>query len=250
MLYNENKKEYVYMTNRNRKRMEQGRNKKKQAQANESNEEVVRVQLIEERKNKMTIAELATSVISVAALVVSILAFWNQSQYTELEYRYKLEPEIEVQGNMEMSMQLDEAGKNINLSDRGNKIQISQKNNLHSAYIIHSDYEMEKLEFNKEENTLETTEGVDFNEPNMIVNGVSYHYEFLFLEGLDGSYKLYLLYMRSGRVMNEFGFYKLSGVEILELEKAHIEQEDYAGEKELAKKYLEVLEECQKYIIQ
>lgn len=84
----------------------------------------------------------------------------------------------------------------------------------------------------------------------MIVNGVSYHYEFLFLEGIDNSYELYLLYTRFGRIESEFGFRKVSGVEILELEKAHMNEEDYAGEKELAKKYLEILEGCQKYMVQ
>lgn len=238
------------MKNENRQRIQQRGNKEKQTQVSKKNNEVVKVQLVEERKRKMTIAELATSIISITALIVSVLSLWNQNQYAELEYEYKIEPEIEVQGGMGMSMQLDEFGKYTTLNDYGNKIQIPQKNNLHSAYIIHSDYEIEKLELNEEENILETTEEINFNEPNMIVNGVLYHYEFLLLEELNGNYELYLLYMRSGRVKDEFGFYKLSGVEILELEKSHMGEEDYAGEKELAKKYLEVLESCEKYMVQ
>lgn len=251
------------MTNKNRQRRWQKRKSKKQVQVSVKKEEAAKEKTVKEgtvaegivkegegKEGKNKMLDILSILVSGIALIISAFSFLNQYHYSELEYEYKIDPEIEVQGDMGMSIQLDEVGKYITLSDLENKIQIPQKNNLHSAYIIHSDYEIEKLEFNEEENTLETTEEINFSEPNMIVNGVSYHYEFLFLEGLDDGYKLYLLYMRSGRVENEFGFYKLSGVEILELEKAHINEEDYAGEKELAKKYLEVLEGCQKYMIQ
>lgn len=132
------------------------------------------------------------------------------------------------------------------------KIQILQKNNLRSAYLIHDDYEVEELELDEIENMLEIelNEKIEFNKPSMIVNDISYHYEFLLLEGLDNSYKLVLIYVRSGKIEGEFGFDAISGIEILELEKMHMNEEDYEGEKIMAEKYLEILERCEKYMAQ
>lgn len=100
------------------------------------------------------------------------------------------------------------------------------------------------------ENTLETDwrSQVDMNTANFETNGVQYHYEFILLEGLDESIELYLLYSRSGET-NEVGIRLVSGVEMVELEKAHSDDKKYAGERILADKYFELLQNCEKYMM-
>lgn len=235
------------MTNGNRKIISTGKREKKKTREKMKISDIVGM-----------ITSIAGVITAGAALVVSVVAFQNQSQYTELEYRYKLKPEIDMQnGNMDISVQKSTDGSTeIKSKVSGSKIKILQKNNLRSAYLIHDNYEVEKLELENVENELEANlnEQVEFNTPNMIINGVSYHYEFVLLEGLDDSYELFLIYLRSGKLeeleeLEEVGYKSVSGAEIIELEKAHMDEDDYAGERELAKKYLEILEECEKYIV-
>ena len=163
---------------------------------------------------------LVTFVISILALIVSILSFGSQNHYAGLEHEYKSEPEIEIEGGKK-----EELGKYITLNDSENKIQLLQKNNLQSAYIIHSDCKMEKLVLN-EEGILETTGEIDFNESNVSVNDTSYHYELLLLEEMDDSYELYLLCRVERGVEGKFELYRLSGIETSEQEEKGIKWQD------------------------
>lgn len=236
------------MTNRNRKRAQQKeivktpvQKKKQPAQESRGGNSKLPI-----------IFSGVASVVAVLALIVSIISLWMQVQYSQKEYEYKLDPEISVEGRMDFSIQvLENHEYDISLDPTPPVIQVLQKNNLQSAYLIHDNYEVEKLQLDEVDYTLNTgwQKQIDLNTPNLIVNGVNYHYEFILLEGLDGSFELYLLYSRDGRT-DRFGTYVVSGVEILELEKGHMDEADHEGEKELAKLYQEVLANCQKYIVQ
>lgn len=237
------------MTNRNRKRVQQ---REKAVQDKKSSMEKRK----EEKKDKMIPITITVNIVTIliasGALIVSILSYYNQSRYAQMEYEYKLDPEINVDGSMGFAIQaLGNHEYDIALKHTPPVIQVLQKNNLQSAYLIHDNYEVEKLQLDELDDTLNTgwQKQIDLNTPNLIVNGVNYHYEFILLEGLDGSFELYLLYSRDGRT-DRFGTYVVSGVEILELEKGHTDEADHEGEKELAKLYQEVLENCQKYIVQ
>ena len=218
----------------------------------EKREPRIKKEEIPEGRKKVTIINLVNSIIAIMALAVSVLSLWNQSQYAQLEYQYKMKPQVDMQGKMGVTIQKYENGSGTATPTVSEcKIQVLQKNNLRSAYLIHDNYEVEELELDDIENMLEIelNEKIEFNKPSMMRNGISYHYEFLLLEGLDDSYELFLIYLRSGKVGGEFGFNAISGAEIIELEKAHMDNEDYAGERELAQKYLEILESCEKYIV-
>lgn len=224
------------MTNRNRSRK----------QTKISNRKIIHEKIKSFLKGEWK--EMFSIILSCIALIVSIFSYRNQSQYAEMEYEYKLEPEIEITGGMSLTLQKQADGAEISLNNDSFEIQILQKNNLHRAYLIHADYSVEKLEMDEMEQTLENDwkNRFQFDEPDLERKGVKYNYEFLFLEGLDDSCELYLIYSRYGKTDN-FGVYAVSGIEIIELEKLNADDEKYEGERELAKLYLEVWDECQKY---
>lgn len=192
--------------------------------------------------------DMISIILSCVALIVSIFAYHNQSQYAEMEYEYKLEPEIDVTGAMSFEMQRQDDGVDITLNNDNFEIQVLQKNNLRRAYLIHANYKVEKLEMDEIEQTLNNDweNTFQFKEPDLEKNGVKYNYEFLYLEGLDQSSSLYLIYARYGKTEN-FCVQALSGVEIIELEKLNEDDDKYEGERELAKLYLDIWDMCQNY---
>ena len=189
--------------------------------------------------------------ISLISIVISFGAFYSGYYYSNLEYEYKLDPEIDVEGYMGVRIEPQEGEKNIVLDTSGLEVKIMQNHNLQVAYLIDSDYTVTKLKLDEMEERLKSgwQEHLKKEEYDLTVNGVNYVYEFILLKGLDDSYELYLMYSRDGRD-NQFGASLVSGIEVVELEKAHRNEVNYAGERELAKKYQEVLEDCGKYIIQ
>lgn len=192
--------------------------------------------------------DMISIILSCVALIVSIFAYHNQSQYAEMEYEYKLEPEIDVTGAMSFEMQKQDDGVDITLNNDNFEIQVLQKNNLRRAYLIHANYKVEKLEMDEIEQTLNNDweNTFQFKEPDLEKNGVKYNYEFLYLEGLDQSSSLYLIYARYGKTEN-FCVQALSGVEIIELEKLNEDDDKYEGEREFAKLYLDIWDMCQNY---
>ena len=63
---------------------------------------------------------------------------------------------------------------------------------------------------------------------------------------MDGSSSLYLIYLKYENV-TVCGVGAVTGVELIEFEKSYEDDKEYEGERELAKLYLEVWDECQKY---
>lgn len=186
--------------------------------------------------------------LSFIALIVSILTYSNQKQYAEMEYKYKLEPEIELSDDVRVTLQRPNDGTDMSLISGSFNIDVLQKNNLRRAYLIRSDYSVEKLEVNDMEQTLKNDwkDKFQLDNPDLEKNGMEYCYDFLFLEGLDGSSSLYLIYLKYENV-TVCGVGAVTGVELIEFEKSYEDDKEYEGERELAKLYLEVWDECQKY---
>lgn len=172
---------------------------------------------------------------------------FSQANYADLEYKYKFSQQIDVDGRLDVKLALD---IDLTLDILEPAFEIIQKNNLQKAYLIHSNYEVTELEIDDMENTLKTDwrRQVYMNTASLEANGVQYYYEFILMEGLDESIELYLLYSRSGET-DVVGIGLVSGVEIVELEKAHSGDKKYVGERILADKYYELLQNCEKYIM-
>lgn len=198
----------------------------------------------------MITTENLNFVIALLALVISIIAIWKQVQYADMEYKFKFAPEIEPKGNMDFQIQKNDNGKGYRVTSgfKDLEFQILQKNNLRAAYLIHADNKVEKLESSDIEDKLNTEIGYGNNsgEPDIINGEISYYYKFL-LKELDGGYELHLLYIKAKNDIVTFK--QVSGIEVWELEKAHLDDKGYDGEKQMAKQYKEILEGCEKYTL-
>lgn len=201
-----------------------------------------------EGKKEMLVINIASLSISLIAAVISIVAVIYQISYADKEYRYKLEPEIEPQGSMRLQVKENENGHVLTSDFSSFTIEVMEKNNLQAAYLIYSDDEVEKLELNNMEQTLEAEikKSSKLDNPDIVVGDISYNYRFLFLKDMDGGYRLSLFYIKSQS--DQASFHDVSEIEIWELEKGHPNDNKYVGEKQMAAKYVEVLKGCEKYI--
>lgn len=235
------------MANRNRNKVQDGGRKKKQYGKHEG---TLNEQSREGRGKKVMERDIISITVALVALVVSILSMWSQYYYSDKEYHYKLDPELETQGNMKFGIQRGQDGHRILLDFADLSFQIRQENNLQAAYLIHANNEVQKLELDDIENTMETELDMKgkAKSPDIVEGDVSYNYKFLFLKELDGDYELFLLYLKADNDLA--GYHEASGIEIWELERAHSNDEKYAGERKMAKQYVEILEGCEKYMIQ
>ena len=200
-----------------------------------------------EKAKNMAWTSYLSSIVSIIAIIISLVTLFSQANYADLEYKYKFSQQIDVDGRLDVKLALD---KDATLDILEPAFEIIQKNNLQKAYLIHSNYEVTELEIDDMENTLKTDwrRQVYMNTASLEANGVQYYYEFILMEGLDESIELYLLYSRSGET-DVVGIGLVSGVEIVELEKAHSGDKKYVGERILADKYYELLQNCEKYIM-
>ena len=199
-------------------------------------------------KEKMSLLSIVSLIVSIAAIITSIVSATMQSYYADKEYRYKLPPEVQNIGSMNLYVQERENTHIITSDFMNYRLGVVQRNNLQEAYLINSDNEVEKLEIDDTDNTLDIskTNEEKLSKPDIVVDEISYKYMFILLRALDGSYSLSLLYIKSN---NEgAAFHQATGIEILELEKSHHNDKEYIGEKQMAAKYIEVLSSCEKYM--
>ncbi len=192
--------------------------------------------------------ETASLIISLLALISSIISIMVSAIYSNKEYEYKLDPEITATTEIGIQIEQQDSNRTARARSEGIEVTILQKNNLQAAYLIDPDYEVEKLEINEAEDILETRmkEKIQMGIPDLSVGGVDYQYTYLLLKGLDGTCELYLIYARSEEGI--FTFNGVSEVEVLGLAEAHANEETYEGEREMAKQYKEILEGCREYM--
>lgn len=228
------------MTNKNKKLKVRNFN-----EVRKSSEEIKE----KERKYNMleTIIAIITIGISVISLVISIIAV-NYSD-KEYEYEYKLSPEIELESRV--LIKAEEVRDEINPINysRKTKIKIINKNNLDKAYLIHPDNSVEKLNINEFNNTIEE----NFNENirgeyDLEIGGMFYQYRYILLIGLDGSFDLYLVYLKTDGDADGFVLSEASGVEIWGLINSNKNNPEFDGERIMAEQYKKILAEISYYM--
>lgn len=196
----------------------------------------------------MWFINISSLVVSLMAIAISIIAMANQISYADKEYRYKLEPEIQPQASMKLQIQAKTNDYTTTADFDSFAIEVLQKNNLQAAYLIYSDNEVEKLELDDLEKTLEAEieKSAKLDKPDIVEGGISYNYRFLYLKDMDGGYRLSLFYIKAQK--DKIIFNNVSEIEIWELEQGHPDDREYLGEKQMAAKYVEVLKGCEKYM--
>lgn len=233
------------MTNQNRKKITKATSKfqKNRSKASRKIENEKKG-----KKGKVTV-ELVSLITSVLALVVSIVAIFVSAHYSNIEYQYKLDPEVTAKSKFGIQVNQIGGERTTKAKSLGIEINILQKNNLQEAYFINSTYEVEKLEINEAEDALESklNEEIQFGTPDLSIGEIDYQYAFLYLKGLDETSELYLIYVKSED--GKFVFDGISEIEVWGLANSHTNENEYKGEKIMAEQYLEILRGCEEYIL-
>ncbi|MCR1953105.1 hypothetical protein NSA50_19100 [Clostridium sp. DSM 100503] len=164
------------------------------------------------------------------------------------EYKYKLSPEVTVAAKIKVKAYEVDGNAEKEVYSEGVKIEILNKNNLEKAYLIYPNNVVKKLNVNEVENTLEENfnKDIELEKYNLEVGGRSYQYVFLLLMGMDGSYDLYLIYVKTGG--DEIVINSVSGIEIWGFENSNKDNPEYEGERIMAEQYRKILEESSNYI--
>ena len=120
--------------------------------------------------------ETASLIISLLALISSIISIMVSAIYSNKEYEYKLDPEITATTEIGIQIEQQDSNRTARARSEGIEVTILQKNNLQAAYLIDPDYEVEKLEINEAEDILETRmkEKIQMGIPDLSVGGVDY----------------------------------------------------------------------------
>lgn len=202
----------------------------------------------------MTVTDTLSVIISFLALGVSVAAFMWSAHYANMEYSYKIDPQIEGAGRIGVQKISAENDKfKVGITEF--EFSITAKNNLNRAYIIYANNQVEELELDDMENILDgKTESDLTSTPDIKSGKYEYRYYFVYLESLDDHGELYLIYTKtypgsSGE--EELTFDAISGIEVYGLgNESHENAEEYAGERIMAEEYVRILSELPKYIAQ
>lgn len=200
-----------------------------------------------ERKGYNMLNMIATAVLSIAALIVSIIALYSSNHYAQMEYNYKMKPKIAVSGTLEATRN-PVPGEDPLVAVKEFQLSVLEMNNLDQAYIIYANNRVEELSLDDPGDILKerVQTGLD-TDPDIKVGEWEYRYFFVYFECLDGEGILYLLYAKSapGRI----DFNAISGVEVYGMAKeTHENEEDYEGERIMAQEYVRILKELPEYI--
>lgn len=227
------------MTNRNRnRRKSKGTNKKVTDRKVEMKER-------EEKRKVLPIISIISVVVSVMALVISIIGLSYSVFYEQKEY--KREPELEM--SWVPVFQKSAESVNLDIGIQEIWVHIVDENNLDEVYLIRADRRVSKLTVEKKDLCIQLAtnmkEYFSENSPDLITSTHQYHYQYIVLKNLDGSTRLYLVYVKNNGNMAEFQV--VSEIEIYGLKNGHADDPVYEGEKVMAEQYEEITEYLKKY---
>ncbi|MGP1544300.1 MAG: hypothetical protein ACTTIO_05005 [Candidatus Fimenecus sp.] len=136
-------------------------------------------------------AFIISAVLSIAAIVISIISMFLNAFLMNREYEYKLSPEIQT----EISTKTTE---NRVMIDKIT-LKIPQKNNIQAAYLISPDMTMTKLVLNNDETEITDikTDSIEKGVYDLNENGVHYQYGFILLKKLNETYDLHIFYLKA-----------------------------------------------------
>lgn len=196
-----------------------------------------------EREEKvLPIISIISVVVSVMALVISIIGLSYSVFFERKEYEYKREPELEMSWVPIFQKSAESSKLKIGIQEI--QVHIVDENNLDEVYLIRSDRSVSKLTVEKKDICIQlATDMKEYfleNRPDLITSTHQYHYQYIVLKNLDGSFRLYLVYLKNNGSMA--AFQAVSEIEIYGLKNAHVDDPIYEGEKVMAERYEEIME--------
>lgn len=189
---------------------------------------------------------IVSMVISVFAVIISACGLLASWYFSEKEYSYKIEPELEFSYATEIQVQAGEQLPDVRLSDI--YVELLEKNNLDEVYVINANNEVERLELEDVENYFEVEIQKKFGKESadLVTDMFEYHYQYIFLKNLNGECNLYIIYLKRKNEM--FTLNAISGMEVYALEHSHKEEAEYEGERVMAEQYHEILQYVKEWI--
>ena len=190
----------------------------------------------------LPIISIISVVVSVMALTISIIGLSYSVFYEQKEYEYKRVPELEMGWVPVFRKTADNTNLKIGIQEI--QIHIADENNLDEVYLIRSDRSVSKLTVEKKDICIQLAtdmkEYFSENKPDLITSTHQYHYQYIVLKNLDGSFRLYLVYLKNNGNMADFQ--AVSEIEIYGLKNCHADDPIYEGEKVMAERYEEIME--------
>lgn len=190
----------------------------------------------------LPIISIISVVVSVMALTISIIGLSYSVFYEQKEYEYKRVPELEMGWVPVFRKTADNTNLKIGIQEI--QIHIADENNLDEVYLIRSDRSVSKLTVEKKDICIQLAtdmkEYFSENKPDLITSTHQYHYQYIVLKNLDGSFRLYLVYLKNNGNMADFQ--AVSEIEIYGLKNGHADDLIYEGEKVMAERYEEIME--------
>lgn len=124
-------------------------------------------------------------------------------------------------------------------------LEIVEENNLESAYLISSDYKVEKIEIDKANKELSShIKKINVSDVDLQIDNIEYRYKFLILKSFNEDYDIYLIGLKTQVEKNqEITFSPLIYSEeyILMLENYDKGNPEREGERQIAKQYKEII---------
>ena len=177
---------------------------------------------------------IITTIISLFAVAVSIVALCSTSYYEEQEYKYKREPEVEMR--WVPAMKKDNGTGKLQVKMKELHINIIDENNLDEVYFIRADKRVDRLVMDQDNIRVQMETDMKYYE---------YSYQYVFLRNLDGSYRMYLAYLKTDGEVATFNV--VSGIQVYGLENSDPENPLYEGERIMAKQYREIMSYVKQY---
>ena len=190
---------------------------------------------------------IITTIISLFAVAVSIVALCSTSYYEEQEYKYKREPEVEMR--WVPAMKKDNGTGKLQVKMKELHINIIDENNLDEVYFIRADKRVDRLVMDQDNIRVQMETDMKYyfseKEIDLVTSTHEYSYQYVFLRNLDGSYRMYLAYLKTDGEVATFNV--VSGIQVYGLENSDPENPLYEGERIMAKHYREIMSYVKQY---
>lgn len=209
------------------------------------------------KKENSMVWTILPIIISLLALGISIYMALLQYHYSQAEYEYKRNPTFNIS--------LHGFGLKREIVDgevitfpfmQGFAVDIDSMNNFGHLYIIAPDYSTEEIWSRESFKTEAKEELVEkgvfdyFNQayadgsPDMKIGDNWYFYRFFVFKNQDNEYDIQGAYFKAqpmrGSELSGMTFLPFTDVDQLEFEKAHLDDENYEGERRIAAQYREI----------
>lgn len=128
-------------------------------------------------------------------------------------------------------------------------INIIDENNLDEVYFIRADKRVDRLVMDQDNIRVQMETDMKYyfseKEIDLVTSTHEYSYQYVFLRNLDGSYRMYLAYLKTDGEVATFNV--VSGIQVYGLENSDPENPLYEGERIMAKQYREIMSYVKQY---